>query len=411
MDARDVGLSGSPTSVGDLRPVEVRRERLLLSGSDPASIADSLLLALKARGLRGRGGKARALQKLPSQVSEPRPERSIWAVCELLPPQGTGQDPRLRDTSFELIGEAARIGAEVRGEAVAVLLGHGVRGHAGELAAHGASTVLLGDVPELAGYNSESYAWALARAIEQYRPWAVLLPATSFGSDLAPRVAARLGLGLTGDCLGFEIGSEGQLLQLKPAFGGQVVATITSHTLPNMATVRPGMLSQYAPVSGREPRVVQLDLADMPSPRARLLSATYEGEAGLALDRARLVVCAGSGIGSLEALDAVQQLADALGRWMGLPPESIAVGGTRKVVDAGWLPRTRQIGITGHAVSPDLYVALALKGNFNHVAGIMGSGTVLAVNSDPQADIFSACDIGVVANWQTVCEALVERIS
>lgn len=410
LSPREVGLTGSPTWVHDLRAVEIDREHTLLSGSDPASLAESLLLALEARNLRNLGAWARDLPPLYPPPEKKAPDREIWAVCECLPNQD-GEAERLRGVSLELVGEARRLASLAGGEAVAVLVGRGVEAWIEETAQNGANRVLVADAPELATYSAESYAWVLAREIEERQPWAVLLPATSFGRDLAPRVAARLGLGLTGDCVGLELDPEGELLQLKPAFGGQVIAPIGSRTTPKMSTIRPGMLPRYAPDLGHEAVVESLDTGGVPAPRARVLEVKYEGEEGLALDNARLVVCAGMGIGGPEALPEVERLAAALGRWMGLTHEEVAVGGTRKVVDEGWLPRTRQIGITGHAVAPALYVGIGLNGNFNHTSGILGARTVVAVNTNPQAPIFEAADVGVVAGWRAFCEALIRLLA
>lgn len=409
LNPREVGLSGSPTQVLELRPVEIKRERTMLAG-DPTSSAESLLLTLRERGLQGSGGSPKHTPRpLPPSVLDPDPRRSIWAVAEwlLTPADST---PRLRPASLELLGEAARIGTQVNGQALAVLMGAGIEPLAEQLTHYGASTVLLADNPALSPYAVETYAWVLARAIEQYRPWAVLLPATSFGRDLAPRVAARLGLGLTGDCIGLEVDDAGRLLQLKPAFGGQVVAPIVSHTLPNIGTIRPGMLPHYAPDPLRSAHIVRLDLAGLPTPQVKVTEVTHEGEAGLALDDARLVVCVGTGIGGHEALPEVERLASALGEWMGLAPTDVAIGGTRKVVDEGWLPRHQQIGITGRVVAPDLYVSLGVSGKFNHMVGVLNSGTIVAVNSDVEAAIFEMADVGVVGDWREFVGALVQAL-
>jgi electron transfer flavoprotein alpha subunit len=404
LSPEEVGLSGSPTQVLELRAVEIERERTRLSG-DPLSAADSLLLMLGDRGFGpGKGALSRELPTLPPLAAQPDPSKSVWAVAEWLAEPGGGR--RLRAVSLELAGEAARLTSEVGGEAVAVLLGTEVAPFAAELARNGASTILLGDAAELSNYDTERFAWILAGAIRQHKPWAVLLPATAFGRDLAPRVAARLGLGLTGDCTGLEIDRAGRLLQLKPAFGGQVIAPIASSTLPNMATVRPGMLPRYAPDPSRQPNIVRLEVEGLPASRTQVVSSSYEGEAGLALDNARLVVCVGSGVGGPEAIRGVERVALALGAWMGLAPGEVAVGGTRKVVDDGWLPQHQQIGTSGRAVAPDLYVALGVRGPFNHTVGILRSGTVVAVNNDPQAPIFEASDIGIVGDWRKFADAL-----
>jgi electron transfer flavoprotein alpha subunit len=177
-----------------------------------------------------------------------------------------------------------------------------------------------------------------------------------------------------------------------------------------MATVRPGMLPVYAPGNAAA-RVERLDLTGLPEPRVRIVSVAHSGAEGLALDDARLVVSVGTGIGGPEALPEIRALAEALGRRLGMSPDEVAVGGTRKVVDAGWLPRQQQVGITGRAVAPDLYVGIGLQGNFNHVAGMMRSRKVIAVNTDPDAPIFKAADVGVVCDWRELAAALVEDIS
>jgi electron transfer flavoprotein alpha subunit len=206
--------------------------------------------------------------------------------------------------------------------------------------------------------------------------------------------------------VGFELDAEGRLLQLKPAFGGQVIAPIISRTLPAMSTVRPGVLPLIWSRDPAMPTAAHLDLEGMPQARTRTLSVTQSGEEGLALDAARLVVCVGMGIGGPEALPAVYDLAGRLGSWMGLSPEEVAVAGTRKVVDEGWLPRQQQVGLTGRSVSPDLYLGLGLQGNFNHTSGILRSRRIVAVNNDPHAPIFEACDLGIVADWREFAEAL-----
>lgn len=410
----EAGLSGSPTWVVGLRPVEVERDRIVLSG-DTLSSVDSLLAELTSRGLGPSGrpyalrGKERALLP-PHRVADPGPDHLVWAVAEWLP-DASGAASGLRPVSLELASAAARIAAEVGGDAAAVLIGSEVESFAGQLASYGASTVLLADHPSLAHYSTERYTYLLGEAIRAHKPWAALFPATAFGRDLAPRVAARLGLGLTADCLGLEVSREGYLLQLKPAFGGQVVAPIASRTLPQMATVRPGLTEPYAPDRSRPWRIVRLNTHNLPSPRVRFLSATHQAQAGLALDDARLVVCIGMGIGDPQALDEVWRLARALGDWMGLAPADIAVGGTRKVIDEGWLPSQQQIGITGRAVAPDLYLGLGTQGNFNHVAGILRSRIVVSVNNDPDAPIFSASDLAIVSDWQAFASALLARLS
>jgi electron transfer flavoprotein alpha subunit len=401
------GLTGSPTWVAELRGVEIERERrILLGGVDDA--VGVMLAELEARGLRGgkRAGRSRE-GRLPEQVEKPRSDRSVWAVAEFVPEREG--EKSLRRISLELAGEAARLAAEVGGEAAGVVMGSRVgAAHLEEMGRHGTRKVLVADDEKLIVGGPEGYAWVLARAIEEYMPWAVLMPATAFGRDIAPRVAARLGLGLTGDCIGFEVDGEGRLLQLKPAFGGQVIAPIISRTVPVMSTVRPGVLPVLVGTEKGRPevQVIRLSTEGLPEQRSRLIEVRQEGEAGLSLDAARLVVCGGRGIGGPEALPEVYEFAARLGKWMGLDGREVAVAGTRKVVDEGWLPWHQQVGLTGRSVSPDLYVGLGVQGNFNHTSGILGSGVIVGVNHNADAAIFEACDLGVVADWREFVESV-----
>ncbi|MEO8285810.1 MAG: FAD-binding protein [Chloroflexota bacterium] len=407
LSAGETGLSGSPTWVAELRPVEIDRAHTLLDG-DVKATAQALLDALASVGLKEMGEKGGGdISLLPTLAPASRHDRDIWAVSEFLPSPQDGGAPTFRTVTYELAGEAAHLASLVGGEAGCVVIGSGITpDHLRELAGHGIQHILVADGPRLNLYTTETYAWLLANAIEEHKPWAVLLPATSFGRDLAPRVAARLGLGLTGDCIGVELDDQQQILQLKPAFGGQVIAPIISRTIPVMTTIRPGQLPVHSVEVIASPRVTRLSTERMPESRARVLSVTHEGEAGLALDTARLVVCVGMGIGDPDALADIEALAQRLGDWMGLSRGEVAVGGTRKVVDAGWLPRQQQIGLTGRTVAPDLYLGIGVQGNFNHTSGIMRSGVIVAVNNDPSAHIFTAADFAIEADWREFADAL-----
>jgi electron transfer flavoprotein alpha subunit len=171
------------------------------------------------------------------------------------------------------------------------------------------------------------------------------------------------------------------------------------------------MIDLYVPDLSLRPTLTTLGLEGLPTGRARIISSSREGEAGLVLDAARLVICVGTGIGGPEALPQIYDLSQKLGARFGFAPDEIAVGATRKVIDEGWLPRHQQIGITGRAVAPDLYLGLGVQGKFNHTVGILRSGTIASVNRDPEAPIFAASDIGVVSNWQDFAEALLSILS
>jgi electron transfer flavoprotein alpha subunit len=233
----------------------------------------------------------------------------------------------------------------------------------------------------------------LTAAITAERPSAVLLPSTYVGRDLAPRVAGRLGLGLTGDCIDLSIDAGGRLVQWKPAFGGNVVAPILSRTTPVMATVRPGVL----PVDPERPNatanVTALALGDLPASRLAVAARHRDPSAAdaAALDEAEIAGGVGRGIGGPAALTAIRKLADARA---GAP-----IATTRDVVDKGWLPRQHQVGITGRAIAPRFYFAIGIRGASEHMVGVRRSGTIVVIDKNPTAPIFAQADLGIVADW------------
>jgi electron transfer flavoprotein alpha subunit len=217
-------------------------------------------------------------------------------------------------------------------------------------------------------------------------------------------VAARLGLGLTGDCLDVEWDEAGRLRQLKPAFGDSVVAPIYSRTSPVLATVRPGVLRPVRPDPGRRARpsgVREMSLRSGDD-RTRILARTPDEDgAGAALGRAPVIVAVGAGVGPPEGYGPVWDLADLLGA---------PVGASRKVTDRGWLPRARQIGLTGRTVAPRYYFAIGIRGVSHHAVGIRRAGTVVAINDSESAPIWKLCDLGIRGDWAAVVPALTRAL-
>src|SRR5579884_187155 len=351
LDPATVGTAGSPTWVAGLEPVEIRRRAEILTGESPAALARAL------------GERLRALAPLrpeppPLVARGPGAGDPVWVVAEAGP---WGWRP----VTAELLAEAA------------------------DLAHAGADRVLVADDPALAPYTTEEHAAVLATAIRARRPRLVLLASTVRGRDLAPRVAARLGLGLTGDAIDLDVDAEGRIRQLKPAFGGTIVAPILSRTTPVMATVRPGVLPAARPDPARRAVVERLAVA-VPPARVRV-TATHPVSAGpeATLDAAALVLGVGRGVGGPEGVAEVAALAARLGA---------ALAATRDVTDAGWLPRRLQVGLTGHAIAPQVYVALGVRGAMEHLVGLRRAGTIVAVNTDPKAPIFTSADLGLVTD-------------
>jgi electron transfer flavoprotein alpha subunit len=366
---------------------------------DGAAVDDAvhqLTEHLLAQGLFGTWQGMQEPTRVPGRPPGARADRAVWVVAEILGGQ-------VRSATHELLGKSVELADRLRGDVVGVLIGSNLDDHAAELAAYGAERVLLVDSPQLEQYSPEGSANALAQAIQEYRPYAVLIPATVKGRDFAPRVAARLGLGLTGDAIGLEIDDQERLVQLKPAFGGNIVAPILSKTLPQMATVRPGMLAAMQPDWSRQPVLQRMALADVGPIRTQIVQATQEVDASaLSLEDADIVVGVGTGLERRENLKLARELADVLGA---------AIGATRRVTDANWLPRQHQLGLTGKAVAPKLYIALGIRGVMNHTIGIQRAQTIVAVNKDPEAPIFQIADYGIVGDCLQVIPALTQALA
>jgi electron transfer flavoprotein alpha subunit len=298
-------------------------------------------------------------------------------------------DPGRPRATRELLGTAARLAAEQGGEVLAL----GLDEMAPEAASWGADAVALirGAAVE-EDVAAAVAAWSAAR-----QPWALLLPATMWGREVGSRIAARLGAGLVGDAVDLDV-EAGRLVGWKPAFGGSLVAAITADSPIQLATVRPGSLPLMTPRSGVRTRVED-ELRTSPRHRVRVTGRHHDDDPD-ALARAEAVVAVGGGVPP-DCYPLLRPLLELLGAEM---------AATRRVTDLGWMPRSRQVGITGHSISPRLYVALAIAGKFNHTVGTRGAGTVLAVNDNPQAPIFDAADIGIVAPWQEAVPLLTAAV-
>jgi electron transfer flavoprotein alpha subunit len=379
LDPQAVGAAGSPTWVAGLETVPTTRRGEVLVGDSPEALARALRERLAALGALAPRGEVRS--SLPPPGGDGGPV--LWVVAE------AGREA-LRPVTAELLAKAASLAAPLGGRVEALLLGDGAE-HAPALAAAGADAVLLAEHAGLAPYTTEAHAAVLADAIRARAPRLVLLPATARGRDLAPRVAARLGLGLTGDAIDLDLDGEGRIRQHKPAFGGSVVAPILSRTRPEMATVRPGVLAPARPDPGRRAPVERLALPPLAS-RVKVLATRPLPDGGAAgLEAAELVLGVGRGIGGPAALPPILALAARLGA---------AVAATREVTDAGWLPKQHQVGVTGRAIAPRLYVALGVGGAMEHLVGLRRAGTIVAVNRNPKAPIAKAADLTAVTDYR-----------
>jgi len=270
-------------------------------------------------------------------------------------------------------------------------------------AAHGAEKVYVAEHEALKHYNTEVYTDILAGIISKYKPSIVLFGATLIGRNLAPHVAARLNLGLTADCTSLNLNKKGYLVQTRPAFGGNIMASIISRTRPQMATVRPNVMKMGEQNWLRKAEVKEIKVSiDLTSIKIKVLDIVkVMAETTMNIEEADIIVSAGRGIGSPDNLKLIEEFAEVLGA---------ALGGSRAIVDAGWLPPQQQVGQTGKTVAPNLYIAVGISGAIQHLIGMQTSNVIVAINKDPEAPIFKVADFGVVGDLFEVLPALIGEL-
>ena len=306
--------------------------------------------------------------------------------------------------SFELLGKAKELAKALNTTVSAVLCGYNVASLADELGEYGADTVVLIDDPALSEYTTEPYAQAMFGVIDYFKPEIVLYGATTIGRDLAPRVSARVHTGLTADCTRLEIDPEtGRLLMTRPAFGGNLMATIICPDFrPQMATVRPGVMQRAERVEGRRARVLPFNLKiEHNDCFVEVLDVIKKMNEAVDISEAKILVSGGRGMGSKENFRMLYDLADALGG---------RVAASRAAVDAGWADKEMQVGQTGKTVRPKLYIAVGISGAIQHLAGMEESEVIIAINRDETAPIFNVADYGVVGDLGKVVPMLTEKI-
>jgi electron transfer flavoprotein alpha subunit len=305
--------------------------------------------------------------------------------------------------SLELLGGGREIADALGATLALALLGHDTDGAAVEAIARGADDVHVADDPSLMEYQPDTHLQVLDGLVADLQPGILLLCQSSMGRDLAPRLAYRLGTGLCMDCVQLDIDTETGLLRMtRPVYGSKALAAMVCRRRPQMATVRRGALTSRAEDPTRQGTIVPVDVRiDDSLVRTRLVERIEERHEGIPLEEAPAVVSGGRGMGSADSFAVLEELAHLLGG---------AVGASRPPCDAGWVPSTRQIGLTGKIVRPDLYVAVALSGSSQHVAGCGGSKTIVAVNRDPGANIFSVAHYGAVGDYREILPPFIERI-
>ncbi len=307
-------------------------------------------------------------------------------------------------SAYELLGCARGLAADVGQEVVAAVLGSGVEGAAGELIQYGADRCVVVDDPALAYYQTCTYTHVLANLVAERKPNILLIAATHLGRDLAPRLSRRAGLGLTADCTRLSIDPEEKiLLQTRPAFGGNIMATIVSrYARPQTATVRPGIMAALERDSSRTGPVerVEMNMAECKE-FTRVLECVMREDSGEDLQSAKVIVAGGRPVCSEKGMQILREFADAVGGRLAC---------TRVVVEEGHLPVEQQVGQTGVTVRPEIYFACGISGAVQHKAGMDGSRYIVAINKDPDAPIFETADFAIVGDLFEILPALTRAV-
>jgi electron transfer flavoprotein alpha subunit len=319
--------------------------------------------------------------------------KGIWIIVEQ-------SSAGIRKVSLELLSKSRAISDNTGEPLVAVILGKGVAELSAQVATYGADKVIVLDDDRLAQYTTGAYTSVLSKLIEKEEPRAVFLGNTALGKDLAPRIAQRLGVGMASDCTGIEFDG-GQFSFMRPIYGGKAFAEVSADTTPVMATIRPNAFALDEPDASRQPEVVNeavyIDDADLKAIVKDVAIALSERPE---LTEAEIIISGGRGMKGAENYEILEKCADVIGA---------SVGASRAAVDAGWIDQKFQVGQTGKTVSPTLYIACGISGAIQHLAGMGSSKYIVAINKDPEANIFTLADYGIVGDLFEIVPLLTEE--
>ena len=322
--------------------------------------------------------------------------RGVWIFIEQ-------NDGKIEGVSLELLGAGRKLADKLQVPLAGFLLGNEIKSLASQVISYGADEVYLVDHPVLKNYRTESYMKGVMLLAQKYKPEIILYGATPNGKDLASAVATDLNTGLTADTTMLDVDVENRLLEAsRPAFGGNIMATILCKKhRPQMATVRPKVMKALKPESNRTGKIIEerisLKEEDM---RTKVLQIVNDVTKKANLADAHVIICGGKGMGDLQNFQLLYDFAETIGA---------TVGGTRDVVEAGWLPHYLQIGQTGETVTPKIYFAVGLSGAIQHVVGMKNSDLIIAINKDPNAPIFDVATYGIVGDAMEIIPKLIEQ--
>jgi electron transfer flavoprotein alpha subunit len=320
----------------------------------------------------------------------------VMAFCEMA-------GGKLTATATELLGGGRKLANDLGQPLCAVLVGDGVAPLAQETIAFGADKVYVVDDPLLKDYQTDTYVAAVEKAAKQAMPQVLIIGQTAIGRDLAPRLAFRLNTAANLGCLELAIDpATKRLLQTKPVYGGNALAVFVCESFPQIATVRAKVMTPLAKDAARKGEVIAVAAGlDAAAIRIKVVEKVAEKVEGIRLEDARVIVTGGRGIGTADGFKQLDELAKLL---------KGTLGASRPPCDNGWVPTSIQIGLTGKIVAPELYIAVALSGSSQHMSGCSGSKTIVAINKDPEANIFREARFGVVGDWKKVIPALTGKL-
>jgi electron transfer flavoprotein alpha subunit len=316
---------------------------------------------------------------------------------------GETREGKLSSITMDLLGGGRKLADQLHEELSCLLFGHEVSSFAQEAIAYGADTVYVVEDAQLKDYQTDTYTPAAAEIVHQIRPRILLFGQNDIGRDLAPRLAFRLQTGLSTDCINLSIDPETKLLhQTRPVYGGNALATVVCETMPQMATVRRKAMSALVRDDTRKGKIIASAVTVNPGAiRTRIVSRVKQEAPGIRLEDAPVIVSGGRGIGGREGFQRLEELAGLL---------KGAVGATRLPCENGWVSAAMQIGLTGKVVTPDLYFAIAISGASQHLAGCVSAKTIVAINRDPEANIFNVAHFGAVGDWQQILPSFIEKV-
>ncbi|HFZ6227104.1 TPA: electron transfer flavoprotein subunit alpha/FixB family protein [Clostridioides difficile] len=322
----------------------------------------------------------------------------VWVI-------GEQREGKINPVTIELIGEGRKLADQLGKELAVVIAGYEVEKEVNELLHYSVDKVYYINDPLLKDFTTDGYAISIANLIERKKPEVVLVGATSIGRDIAPRIAGKVGTGLTADCTKLEIDStDNKLLQTRPAFGGNLMATIVCpKNRPQMSTVRPGVMAK-AVRNESETGILEVVTPELTEKmiRTRLVEILPQEKKSVNLTDARIIVSGGRGLKRAEGFELIKELADKLGA---------EIGASRAAVDSGWIEHSHQVGQTGTTVRPELYIACGISGAIQHLAGMSDSKYIVAINKDAKAPIFSICDYGIVGDLYEIIPEMIESLN